>query len=302
MTTHMHASPRIALVTGASSGIGLAAARGLAERGFVVVTASRADGRGAETAERLALETGADVRFLAADLSRPQAALALAEAYGDRFDRLDVLVNNAGVYVHGRTTTEDGFERSFALNHLGPFATSLALLPLLERAAGRVVTVSSNAALGARLQLDDPHSERRYSGWAAYAWSKLCNQLFTAALARRTEGRGVRAYAMHPGFVATAFGHVGGPMGTLVRLMQGAFGRTPERGADSIVWLASEPEPPAPNGAYVVDRRVRPFAPKARDEEAQERLWSLSEAALARVGVDVDRLGLGPSKPLAADD
>lgn len=289
----------VALVTGASSGIGLAAARALAERGFVVVTASRGGGRGAEAAERLAHATGADVRFIAADLSRPQAALALADAYAGAFDRLDVLVNNAGVYVHARTLTEDGFERTFALNHLAPFATTLALLPLIERAAGRIVTVSSNAALGARLQLDDPHSERRYSGWGAYAWSKLCNQLFTAALARRLDGRSARAFAMHPGFVATAFGHVDGAMGALVRLMQATFGRTPERGADSIVWLASEPGPPAANGSYVVDRRVRPLARRARDEAAQEALWSLSEAALAGVGVEVPALRAAP--PPTAD-
>ena len=275
----------VALVTGASSGIGSAAARELAARGVTVVCASRAEGAGAEVAERLAHETGGEVRFMPVDLSRPHDAAALAQAFEARFGRLDVLVNNAGAFVNRHVRTEDGFELTFALNHLGPFALTLPLLPLLGRSRGRVITVSSNAALGARLQLDDPHSERRYNGWGAYAWSKLCNQLFTLALARRVDADVVRAYAMHPGFVATAFGHVDGFMGTAVRGAQRLFGRTPERGADTIVWLATEPHPLAEHGAYVVDRRVRAPAPKARDEAAQERLWAISEAALEQVGV-----------------
>ena len=256
-------TPPVALITGASSGIGLAAARELATRGVTVVCASRASGTGEEVAERVAHETGGDVRFMPVDLSRPSDAVSLAQAFEARYERLDVLVNNAGAFVDRRVRTEDGFELTFALNHLGPFALTLPLLPLLGKARGRVITVSSNAALGARLQLDDPHSERRYSGWGAYAWSKLCNQLFTVALARRVDA-------------------------TAVRGAQRLFGRTPERGADTIVWLATEPDPPAEHGAYVVDRRVRAPAPKARDEAAQERLWAISEAALAQVGVPVD--------------
>ena len=275
----------VALVTGASSGIGLAAARELAVRGVTVVCASRAEGTGAEVAARLAHETGGDVRFMPVDLSRPRDAAALARDVEARLGRLDVLVNNAGAFVNRHVRTDDGFELTFALNHLGPFALTLPLLPLLGRSGGRVITVSSNAALGARLQLDDPHSERRFSGWGAYAWSKLCNQLFTLALARRVDAEAVRVYAMHPGFVATAFGHVDGVMGTAVRGAQRLFGRTPERGADTIVWLATEDDPAAENGAYVVDRRVRAPAPKARDEAAQERLWAISEAALEQAGV-----------------
>ena len=281
-------TPPVALITGASSGIGLAAARELATRGVTVVCASRASGTGEEVAERVAHETGGDVRFMPVDLSRPSDAVSLAQAFEARYERLDVLVNNAGAFVDRRVRTEDGFELTFALNHLGPFALTLPLLPLLGASGGRVITVSSNAAIGARLQLDDPHSERRYSGWAAYAWSKLCNQLFTLALARRVDAADVHVCAMHPGFVATAFGHVDGFMGTAVRGAQRLFGRTPERGADSIVWLAMEPDPPAAHGAYVVDRRVRAPAPKARDEAAQERLWGISEAALEQVGVVFD--------------
>ncbi len=308
MTDGSDTNRPVAIVTGASSGIGLSAAKALAEHGFTVVCVSRGNGAGAQVVERLRAETGSSgLHYLPADLSRPREAGALASAFRERFGRLDVLVNNAGAFVPGRVVTDDGLELTFALNHVSTFALTLALLPELRAAGGRVVTVSSNAAMGARLQLDDPTSERRYSGWSAYAWSKLCNQLFTAELARRLEGSGVTANAVHPGFVATSFGHVGGPMGGLVRLAQRLFGRTPERGADTVVWLASAPEMRGRSGGYYVDRRERPFAPRARDEEAQRRLWSLSEALLERAGVpiqwpaDADQSGLrSPSHRAAA--
>lgn len=306
MSHHNDTNGPVALVTGASSGIGLTAASALVERGFTVVCASRGTGAGAHVVERLRSETGSpELHYLPADLSRPREAVALADAFRERFSRLDALVNNAGAFVPRRMVTDDGLELTFALNHLSTFALTLALLPELREAAGRVVTVSSNAALGARLQLDDPTSEQRFNGWSAYAWSKLCNQLFTAELARRLEGSGVSANAVHPGFVATSFGHVGGAMGGMVRLAQRLFGRTPERGADTVVWLASAPEVQGRSGGYYVDRRERPFAPRARDEAAQRRLWSLSEAMLERVGVpiqwDADRAPVrSPSRQAAA--
>lgn len=283
----------VALVTGASSGVGLVTARVLAQRGWTVVCASRGSGAGADAVARLRHETGSErLHFLPADLSRPRDAVSLAEAFRQRFDRLDALVNNAGAFVQRRTTTADGLELTFALNHLGPFALTMALVPELRAAAGRVVTVSSNAAMGAKLQLDDPNSERRYIGWAAYAWSKLCNQLFTLELGRRLDGSGVSAYAMHPGFVATSFGHTGGVMGAAVRVAQRLFGRTPERGADTLVWLVSDPTFVGVSGGYYIDRRERPVAPKARDEAAQRRLWAVSEVLLAQSGVTLPALAV----------
>ena len=280
----------VALVTGASSGIGLVTARALARAGYSVACVSRGEGVGAEVVERLRAETGSTgLHFLPADLARPREAVAVVDAFRERFGRLDALVNNAGAFVSKRVVTDDGLELTFALNHLSTFALTLALLPELRQAGGRVVTVSSDAALGARLQLDDPTSDRRFSGWSAYAWSKLCNQLFTAELARRLEGSGVSANAVHPGFVATSFGHVGGVVGGAMGLMQRLFGRSPERGADTVVWLASSPEVDGRTGGYYVDRRERPFAPRARDVEAQRRLWTLSEAMLERIGVQVPR-------------
>jgi retinol dehydrogenase 12 len=285
-------SERIALITGASSGIGLAAARARLERGWTVVCASRESGSGAEAVERLRRQTGSErVAFIAADLSRPRAAAALSEAVASRFGRLDALANNAGALFQRRITTADGFEQTFALNHLAPFVLTNALLPALARSRGRVVTVSSNAALGARLQLDDPNSERRYSAFGAYAWSKLCNQLFAAELARRLDGTGVRSYAVHPGFVASGFGHGGGWMSTMTRLSQRLFGRSPERGADGLVWLMSAASGIGASGGYYVDRSERVMARKARDPGAGRRLWERSEAMVAATGVDLSALG-----------
>lgn len=284
----VHSATRpTALITGASSGIGFATARDLALAGWEVACASRPGGAGPEAVERLRRDTGSEsLHFLPADLSRPQQAVALATSFRERFTRLDALVNNAGAYVARRVVTRDGLELTFALNHLGAFALTAELLPELSDSGGRVVTVSSDAAKAARLQLDDPNSTKLYNGWLAYAWSKLCNQLFTGELARRSARLGIDAFAMHPGFVATSFGHTGGWSERAVRLGQKLFGRSPERAADTVVWLASSSEPSGRNGAYFVDRRERPFAAKARDQRAQQRLWELSEelvsTALAR--------------------
>jgi NAD(P)-dependent dehydrogenase (short-subunit alcohol dehydrogenase family) len=246
----------------------------------VVLAVSRATGRGREAALEIRRATGNErVHFLPADLARPGDVRAMAIAASRHVEHLDALVANAGVVAFQRHETPEGYERTFALNHLGTFLSTMVLLPLLRRsAASRVVVVSSNAARFGRLQLDDPHSRRRYDGWRAYAWTKLANQLFAFELARRMAGTSVSVNAVHPGFVATGFGHDGTTMGRLVALSQRLFGRSAARGADSLVWLAASADAAALHGAYVVDRREREPAPLARDEEAQARLWQLSEA------------------------
>jgi retinol dehydrogenase 12 len=259
--------------------VGLAVARSLAERGWGVVGVSRRTGSGAAAAAEIRRETGnADVHHLAADLSRPGEVRAMVQAFSRRFERLDVLVANAGALTYRRTETEDGLERTFALNHLGAFLPTVLLLPqLIASPAGRVVVVTSNAAHYGRLQLDDPQSTRRYDAFRAYAWTKLANVLFTRELARRLEGTRATANAVHPGFLATRLGHDGSVMGRLVQLSQRVAGRSPERGADTPVWLATSPEVAGQTGGFYVDRRRRDPPRLARDEEAQRRLWLLSE-------------------------
>jgi NAD(P)-dependent dehydrogenase (short-subunit alcohol dehydrogenase family) len=226
-------------------------------------------------------EGGGAVEYLPADLSRASGGRALAEAVAARTGRLDLVVANAGAFFPRRRLTEDGIEATFALNHLGVFLPTVLLLPLLKRSPeGRVVVVSSNAALAGRPVVDEREvrdDRGRYDGFRAYARSKLANQLFTWELARRLEGTNVRAVAVHPGFVATGFARDGGgPLALVVAATQALFGRTPERGADSIVWAATAPDGGALHGHYVVDRRVRPPAPRSLDREAQRALWRLS--------------------------
>jgi NAD(P)-dependent dehydrogenase (short-subunit alcohol dehydrogenase family) len=270
--------PPVALVTGASSGIGRVTARDLAARGHTVVTVSRARGRGAQVADEIRRETGGDVHHLGFDLSLVADSRAMVAAFRERWSRLDALVLNAGVYVGRRRETAEGIELTWALNHLGVFVPAVLLADLLVASApSRVVVTSSNAAMAGRMRLDDL-GRRRYDGMGAYAQSKLANQLFTVAFARRLADTGVSVHAMHPGFVATEFGGDAGWLTPLVRWVQRAFGRTPEQGADTLTYLATDPAALSSTGGYWVDRQQRPMAPVAREGEAAERLGAVSEA------------------------
>lgn len=272
---------RVAVVTGASSGIGRVTARDLAGRGDTVVLVSRGEGRGAEVADRIRDETGGEVHFVPADLGLLAGHRAFATAFRARWSRLDVLVSNAGAYFGERRETADGIEATWALNHLGVFVPAVLLADLLAAAApARIVVTSSDAAQMARFRWDDLEFERGYSGWAAYAQSKLANQVVARALARRLEGAGVRVHAFHPGFVATGFGSGTGFVARAIGLFQKAFARTPERGADTMTWLATADVPGT--GGYWKDRRPRRPARGADGEDVEERLWS---ASVARAGL-----------------
>jgi NAD(P)-dependent dehydrogenase (short-subunit alcohol dehydrogenase family) len=278
---------RVVLITGASSGIGRVTARDLAAQGDVVVTVSRAGGAGAQVAAALRQETGGEVHHLAADLSSVREARAMVEAFRARWTRLDALVLNAGAYFAQRRETPEGFELTWALNHLGVAVPAILLADLLVASApARVVITSSNAAQATRLRWDDLQ-RRRYSGMGAYAQSKLANQVFTMALADRLAGSGVSVHAMHPGFVATEFGGEAGPLTGMVRLTQRLFGRSPERGADTLTFLARDPHALAASGHYWVDRRQRSMAPGAREAGVAERLW---QATLEQLGVAEEEL------------
>jgi len=270
---------QVAVVTGASSGIGLEMARGLAARGASVLSVSRGGGSGARVVESLRAATGNDaVHFLPADLSSLADVRDVAARVRERTDRVDLLLNNAGAYFSQRRITSDGYEATFALNHLAPFLlTHLLAEPLLRSDAARVVATASEASRAARLRLDDPMLERGYSGWAAYGQSKLANLAFTVALARRLEPTTVRANAFHPGFVDSGFGSGSKLMNRLLRLAARLFARSPEKGAETGLYLATSPEVAQVSGAYYADRKpIRPKAP-ARDHDTTERLWALSE-------------------------
>jgi NAD(P)-dependent dehydrogenase (short-subunit alcohol dehydrogenase family) len=276
------------VVTGASSGIGFETARALARQGAKVLAVSRGSGRGAAQAEAIRRESGnPDVRFVAADLSSLSEVRRAAGVILSETNRLDALVNNAGVYLAKRETTADGLEATFAINHLAPFLLTHLLLPRLRSSVApgvtpRVVTVASDAARLGRLH-QDVMLARGYGGWKAYAQSKLANLLFTFALARRLSGTGVVANALHPGTVATGFAQANGGGVALFFRVFAPLMRSPAAGARGAIFLASAPEAALVSGGYFRDDAPLAPPPHALDEALQERLWRQS-AELTGVG------------------
>ncbi|HYZ00601.1 MAG TPA: SDR family oxidoreductase [Candidatus Binatia bacterium] len=271
---------RRVIVTGATNGIGLAAAVELARRGALLTLVARSAARGDEAVARVRDAAGdaADVDVLLADLSSLASVRGLAAEVLSRYPNVDVLVNNAGAMYTRRQVTEDGFEQTWALNHLAPFLlTTLLLDRLRESAPARIVTTSSDAHGGKQVPFDDLGAERSYDGMRRYGQTKLANILFTSELARRLEGSEVTANCFHPGFVGTGFARNNGPLLRIGMSMARPFARSPERGADTLVWLVDSPDVAAETGGYFVDRRrVTPSA-AAQDTGAAERLWEVSQ-------------------------
>jgi NAD(P)-dependent dehydrogenase (short-subunit alcohol dehydrogenase family) len=270
---------KICLITGANSGIGKVTAKALASGGATVIMVCRNRDKGEAARNEIVQKTrNENVDLMIADFSELNQIRRLAAEVKAKYPRLSALVNNAGAYNSDRTLTADGYETTFAVNHLAYFLLTAELLDLLKSSApARIVNVASEAHRNASLNFDDLNLESGYTGWRAYAQSKLANVMFTYELARRLEGAGVTANCMHPGTVNTnIFGGVKGVAGKIVRLFT-IFLRTPEKGADTIIWLASAPEVEGVTGKYFVDRRERESNPQSYDREAAARLWEVSE-------------------------
>lgn len=272
---------KVCIVTGGNTGIGKETARGLAQRGATVVLACRDTARGEAARDDIARSTGRkDVEVIALDLGSKASIRAFGERFRAAHERLDVLVNNAGVWRSSRGTTEDGIEATFGVNHVGTWLLTQDLLPLLKKSApSRVVVLSSKLHYRGRMDWEDLQFERRkYGTTAAYAQSKLANVLFTKALARRLEGTGVTVNAVHPGVVRTDLMRDYPKL--LVKLFN-LFLLTPEQGAECSLHVATAPELAGVTGEYFEKSRIKPAAAEALDEAAQERLWALTEALAA---------------------
>ena len=267
------------LVTGGTSGIGRATAVAMATMGADVVVTGRNPERGELAVEEIWAESfGGSVELMLADLAVQAEVRRLAEEFMERHDRLDVLVNNAGLVQSTRTETRDGIETTLAVNHLAPFLLTNLLLDLLKSSApSRVVTVSSEAQRWGRMDFDDLQSKSKYRGFPVYGMTKLANIMFTYELAERLEGTGVTATCMHPGAVNTRFGtNKGGPMTLLFRAFK-PFMRTPDQGADTVNYLASSWEVEGVSGKYYSDRKWIEPQQIALDPEARRKLWEASE-------------------------
>jgi NAD(P)-dependent dehydrogenase (short-subunit alcohol dehydrogenase family) len=269
----------VCLVTGATGGIGLATARGLARAGAYVIVGGRDPARTEAVVDGLKRETGSDrLEAAVADLSIQSEVRRLAALVAERHPRLDVLVNNAGAIRRTRELTADGIEMTWAVNQLAPFLLTNLLLDLLRsNSPARVVNVSSGAHEGATLDFDDlQFTRRRYSMMAAYGQSKLAEVLFTFELAQRLEGTGVTVNCLHPGFIGSNLGAQVGPVAGFVWGLLRPFLTSSEKGADTPIYLATSPDVAAITGRYFVDREPRPASPLSLDRSARQRLWDIS--------------------------
>jgi NAD(P)-dependent dehydrogenase (short-subunit alcohol dehydrogenase family) len=278
---------KVVLITGGNAGVGKETAVGLAREGAQVVFTARDTARGAAALAEVRERSGNDsVELMSLDLASFASIHRFADEFLSTHDRLDVLVNNAGLVQGTRTLTEDGFETTFGVNHLGHFLlTSLLLDRLRASAPSRVVVVSSHAHKQARsgLDFDDLQSERRYTPFGVYSKSKLANIYFAQELARRFDPSEVTANALHPGFVASRFGRDGdgGRLGEIGMLLGSPLAISPEKGALTSIWLASSPDVEGTTGGYFY--KCKPSTPSkaAQDAEAARRLWAISEDLVA---------------------
>ena len=265
------------LITGGTGGIGKAAAIGLASMGARVGITGRDRVRAEAAAAEIARESGNPaVDVFVADMSSQAEVRRLAGEVLAAYPRLDVLLNNVGGFWNHRHLTADGLEHTFALNHLAPFLlTNLLLERLTASAPARVVTVSSGAQSMGTIAFDDLMGEQEYSGSRAYNQSKLANVMFTYELAKRIEGTGVTATALHPGLTSTAFSAEDPALGWLVAILR-PFMKSPKRGAETPIYLASSAEAEGVSGQYFANRKAKQSHKSSYDSAATARLWQVS--------------------------
>ena len=277
---------KVFLITGGTEGIGKAAALDLARRGATLTIV----GRNREKTERVVGELKAAggydrVGLLMGDMGKIADVRAVAKSFAEKNDRLDVLINNAGAWFEKYVLTDDGLEQTFAVNHMGYFVLTTELLDLIRKTPGaRVVSTSSGAHQAARrFDLHNVVKRNGSAGFAAYADSKLANVLFTVELAKRLSGTSAVANCFHPGFVHSAFGgNNGGFIKWSFELGQKLFARTVEKGAETLLWLAVDPDARGFSGQYFFDKKARRIRARGDDEGLALALWDLSDKLASR--------------------
>jgi NAD(P)-dependent dehydrogenase (short-subunit alcohol dehydrogenase family) len=269
----------VCLITGGTGGIGRATAEALAVRGARVIIVGHTPEKGQRAQREIREATGnQEVAYMQADLAVMGEVRRLAERVLGEYERLDVLINNAGAYFWERQKTPEGYEMTWALDHLQYFVLTLLMLPRLEKSApARVINVASNAHRRGSMAWDDLQGRERYDGRTAYNQAKLANVLFTYELARRLGGTDITANALTPGFVATDIGTTGqSPIRWLVKFAH-LFGKSPVEGAQTSIYLAASPEVEGVTGGYFSEREPTLSSAASYDREAAQRLWEISE-------------------------
>jgi NAD(P)-dependent dehydrogenase (short-subunit alcohol dehydrogenase family) len=275
---------KVVMITGANSGLGKAAGRALAKMGATVVMVARDKERGEAAKADIIRESGnSSVDLLLADLSSLESVRQLATEFQKKYSKLHVLINNAGLFNQRRHVTTDGYENTFATNYLASFLlTNLQLRLLKASAPSRIINVSSVGHYNGHINFDDLNLERDYGGWKAYGQSKLALVLFTHELAKKLQGTGVTVNAVHPGTVATnIWTRPFGPAGFITALPK-LFMASPEKGAETIVYLASSPDAQSLSGEYLEKLKVKKSSEESYDEGIGQRLWDVS-AKLTRL-------------------
>ncbi|MCD8502408.1 MAG: SDR family oxidoreductase [Bacillaceae bacterium] len=270
----------VVIITGANSGMGKASSIELAKTGAAVVMLCRNTARGEEALQEVQQVTGNEsVVLMQCDLGSQESIKAFCTEFKKRFDRLDVLVNNAGVILPGRHETKDGNELQFGVNHLGHFLlTNLLLDRMIASAPARIINVSSGAHKIGDIHFDDVNLQKNYRLWRAYAQSKLANILFTYALSERLEGKEVTVNCLHPGAVATNMGiNRSTGFGTLITRLLKPFFQTAKKGAETTIYLATSDEVANVTGKYFYRKKPIQSSKRSYDKKLAERLWTLSE-------------------------
>jgi len=279
---------KICLVTGASRGIGFHTALGLARKGAFVVLVGHNQQRAERASRRInayAMKKTTD--FLVADLSSQEEIYKLAEMYKEKYNQLDVLVNNVGGFFLKHRESVDGIELTFALNHLSYFMTTLLLLDaILSSGSARIINVSSESHRGHEMNFDDLQLKNGYNGMRAYGQSKLANLLFTYELSRRLTGTGVTVNALHPGFVRTYLGKQNELVRGVMEIVD-LFAKGPEEGAKTPVYLANSPDVAKITGQYFIAQKQVPSSSESYDTVSMEGLWQVSEQLC---GLDTSRV------------
>jgi len=275
---------RTCLITGATDGIGKETAIGMAKNGYNLILIGRNEEKGKKVCDEIRkIADSIDIDFFTADLILMKEVSRVADEVCQKYDRIDVLINNVGAYFAFRDVTEEGFERTFALNHLGYFLMTKKLLPLVEKSDyKRIVNVSSSAHYGVSFEFDNLNGEKKYRGFRAYQKSKLANVMFTYELAKKVKDSGITANCLHPGFVASKFGNNNNFLWRgIIGFAKALTAINVKKGAKNSIHLACSDDVKDISGRFFSNCEVKKGSSRAKNEEHNQRLWEISEDAIS---------------------